>query len=76
MFGTMEHPMIANSLPLTIELLSPADQANQITNDLPRILVGLMGDSPQGVRRSIPEASMAYRSGDGGTETVEGSTPD
>jgi ATP-dependent helicase HrpB len=35
MFGTMTHPMIAGSLPLTIELLSPADRPIQITNDLP-----------------------------------------
>ena len=35
MFGTMAHPMIAHSLPLTIVLLSPADRPIQITNDLP-----------------------------------------
>ena len=35
MFGTTNHPMIADSLPLTIELLSPADRPIQITNDLP-----------------------------------------
>ena len=35
MFGTVEHPTIANDLPLTIELLSPADRPIQITNDLP-----------------------------------------
>ena len=35
MFGTLEHPTIANGLPLTVELLSPADRPIQITNDLP-----------------------------------------
>ena len=35
MFGTVTHPTIANALPLTIELLSPADRPIQITNDLP-----------------------------------------
>ena len=35
MFGTLTHPMIADSIPLTIELLSPADRPIQITNDLP-----------------------------------------
>ena len=34
-FGTVTHPTIANGLPLTIELLSPADRPIQITNDLP-----------------------------------------
>ena len=35
MFGTVTHPTIADLLPLTIELLSPADRPIQITNDLP-----------------------------------------
>ncbi len=35
MFGTLTHPTVANGLPLTIELLSPADRPIQITNDLP-----------------------------------------
>ena len=35
MFGTVTHPTIANGLPLTVELLSPADRPIQITNDLP-----------------------------------------
>jgi ATP-dependent helicase HrpB len=35
MFGTVAHPTIAGGLPLTIELLSPADRPIQITNDLP-----------------------------------------
>ncbi len=35
MFGTVVHPTIANDVPLTIELLSPADRPIQITNDLP-----------------------------------------
>jgi ATP-dependent helicase HrpB len=35
MFGTLTHPTVANDLPLTIELLSPADRPIQITNDLP-----------------------------------------
>jgi ATP-dependent helicase HrpB len=35
MFGTLTHPMIADVIPLTIELLSPADRPIQITNDLP-----------------------------------------
>lgn len=35
MFGTRTHPTIAHGIPLTIELLSPADRPIQITNDLP-----------------------------------------
>jgi ATP-dependent helicase HrpB len=35
MFGTAEHPTIGDDIPLTIELLSPADRPIQITNDLP-----------------------------------------
>jgi ATP-dependent RNA helicase HrpB len=35
MFGTVVHPTIADGVPLTIELLSPADRPIQITNDLP-----------------------------------------
>jgi ATP-dependent helicase HrpB len=35
MFGTVTHPTIASGLPLTVELLSPADRPIQITNDLP-----------------------------------------
>jgi ATP-dependent helicase HrpB len=34
-FGTVVHPTIAGGVPLTIELLSPADRPIQITNDLP-----------------------------------------
>jgi ATP-dependent helicase HrpB len=40
MFGTMTHPTIATDLPLTIELLSPADRPVQITNDLPGFWAG------------------------------------
>jgi len=40
MFGTRTHPMIANDVPLTIELLSPADRPIQITNDLPGFWAG------------------------------------
>jgi ATP-dependent helicase HrpB len=35
MFGTLTHPTIANDVPVTIELLSPADRPIQITNDIP-----------------------------------------
>ena len=35
MFGTLSHPMIANDVPLTLELLSPADRPIQVTSDLP-----------------------------------------
>ncbi len=35
MFGTLVHPTIAGNVPLTVELLSPADRPIQITNDLP-----------------------------------------
>jgi ATP-dependent helicase HrpB len=34
-FGTSVHPTIGDDIPLTIELLSPADRPIQITNDLP-----------------------------------------
>src|SRR4029078_11608851 len=34
MFGTSTHPTIAHDVPLTIELLSPADRPIQITSDL------------------------------------------
>jgi ATP-dependent helicase HrpB len=40
MFGTRSHPTIANGLPLTIELLSPANRPIQITNDLPGFWAG------------------------------------
>ena len=40
MFGTQSHPTIANDVPLTIELLSPADRPIQITNDLPGFWAG------------------------------------
>jgi ATP-dependent helicase HrpB len=40
MFGTRDHPTIANDLPLTIELLSPADRPIQITSDLPGFWAG------------------------------------
>ena len=40
MFGTRSHPTIANGVPLTIELLSPADRPIQITNDLPGFWAG------------------------------------
>jgi ATP-dependent helicase HrpB len=40
MFGTRAHPTIANDVPLTIELLSPADRPIQITNDLPGFWAG------------------------------------
>jgi ATP-dependent helicase HrpB len=40
MFGTLTHPTIADSIPLTIELLSPADRPIQITNDLPGFWAG------------------------------------
>jgi ATP-dependent helicase HrpB len=40
MFGTKDHPTIANGLPLTLELLSPADRPLQITNDLPGFWAG------------------------------------
>ena len=35
MFGTTVHPTVAGDVPLTIELLSPADRPVQITSDLP-----------------------------------------
>jgi ATP-dependent helicase HrpB len=35
MYGTSVHPTIGDGIPLTIELLSPADRPVQITNDLP-----------------------------------------
>jgi ATP-dependent helicase HrpB len=40
MFGTRIHPTIANGLPLTIELLSPANRPIQITSDLPGFWAG------------------------------------
>lgn len=44
MFGTKEHPTIADGLPLTLELLSPADRPLQITNDLPGFWAGSWAD--------------------------------
>jgi ATP-dependent helicase HrpB len=35
MFGTSVHPTVGRDVPLTIELLSPADRPIQITSDLP-----------------------------------------
>jgi ATP-dependent helicase HrpB len=40
MFGTSTHPTIADDVPLTIELLSPADRPIQITSDLPGFWAG------------------------------------
>jgi len=40
MFGTSTHPTIAHDVPLTIELLSPADRPIQITSDLPGFWAG------------------------------------
>ena len=40
MFGTLTHPTVADDVPLTIELLSPADRPIQITNDLPGFWTG------------------------------------
>lgn len=40
MFGTRLHPMIADGVPLTMELLSPADRPIQITSDLPGFWAG------------------------------------
>ena len=72
MFGTRVHPTVAGGVPLTIELLSPADRPIQITADLPGLLGGLVGDGPQGPRRPLPEAPLAGRPVGGRTETVEG----
>jgi ATP-dependent helicase HrpB len=49
MFGTVTHPTIADGLPLTIELLSPADRPVQITNDLP----GFWSGSWAAVRKEL-----------------------
>jgi ATP-dependent helicase HrpB len=49
MFGTVTHPTVANDLPLTIELLSPADRPIQITNDLP----GFWSGSWAAVRKDL-----------------------
>jgi ATP-dependent helicase HrpB len=40
MFGTQLHPTIADGVPLTMELLSPADRPIQITSDLPGFWAG------------------------------------
>jgi ATP-dependent helicase HrpB len=40
MFGTITHPMIATSVPLTLELLSPAGRPIQVTSDLPGFWAG------------------------------------
>ena len=71
MFGTRTHPTIANGVPLTIELLSPADRPIQITSDLP----GFWSGSWAMVRKdlpAVPETSMAGRPVDRPTETPEG----
>jgi ATP-dependent helicase HrpB len=49
MFGTLKHPTVANDVPLTIELLSPADRPIQITNDLP----GFWSGSWASVRKEL-----------------------
>jgi ATP-dependent helicase HrpB len=41
MFGTREHPCVGGgSVPLSLELLSPADRPVQITRDLPGFWAG------------------------------------
>ncbi|MEY2400753.1 MAG: ATP-dependent helicase HrpB [Ilumatobacteraceae bacterium] len=49
MFGSLTHPTIANDIPLTVELLSPADRPIQITNDLP----GFWSGSWAAVRKEL-----------------------
>jgi ATP-dependent helicase HrpB len=48
-FGTLTHPTIATDIPLTLELLSPADRPIQITNDLP----GFWSGSWEMVRKEL-----------------------
>jgi ATP-dependent helicase HrpB len=40
LFGRRDHPTVADGVPLTLELLSPADRPIQITDDLPRFWSG------------------------------------
>ncbi|HEX2785170.1 MAG TPA: ATP-dependent helicase HrpB, partial [Ilumatobacteraceae bacterium] len=69
MFGTRSHPTIANGLPLTIELLSPANRPIQITNDLPGFWAGswvmvrkeLAGRYPKHLWPVDPAAAPAQR---------------
>jgi len=49
MFGTSTHPTIAHDVPLTIELLSPADRPIQITSDL----AGFWAGSWAAVRKDL-----------------------
>jgi ATP-dependent helicase HrpB len=49
MFGTAVHPTIAGGIPLTLELLSPADRPIQITSDLP----GFWSGSWSAVRKQL-----------------------
>ncbi len=69
MFGTRSHPTIANGLPLTIELLSPANRPIQITNDLPGFWAGswamvrkeLAGRYPKHLWPADPSTAPAQR---------------
>ena len=73
MFGTRTHPTIANGVPLTIELLSPADRPDPDHQRPSRVLVGFVGAGPQGPRRPIPETSVAGRPGVRSAAAPEGS---
>ena len=73
MFGTLTHPTIADGDPpdhRAVVTGGPPDPDHQRPS---RVLVGLVGDGPQGTRRAIPETPMADRSGGRGAEAAEGS---
>jgi len=44
LFGLREHPTVAGGVPVTLELLSPADRPIQITADLPGFWAGTWAD--------------------------------
>lgn len=55
LFGLKTHPAIAGGrLPLTLELLSPAQRPIQITKDLPRFWSGSWADVRSDMRGRYP----------------------
>jgi len=44
LFGLREHPTVAGTVPVALELLSPADRPIQITSDLPGFWAGTWAD--------------------------------
>ena len=63
LFGLKDHPKLAGSEPLLLELLSPAQRPIQTTRDLPGFWAGSWADVRTDHARPLPQAPVAGRSG-------------